>query len=50
MVRSGIKRPTLSITIDGQLFKNFDDFCKKNDKNKSRVIEKLIIKYLEENK
>lgn len=37
-------------SIDSKLKTNFEDYCKKNSSNKSKIIEGLIARFLKENK
>ena len=44
------KKPTLTINIDENLLNIIDKIVKKNGDIRSRLIERLLIEYLEENK
>lgn len=37
----GIRKP-VSFSLDEELFKELDDYCEENQKNRSRLAEKLI--------
>lgn len=37
-------------TMDEEIYKNFEKYIEENIIDKSKLMEKLIIKYLEENK
>ncbi len=39
-------KSNISITLDGQLLKNLDDFCRKNYSVRSKVIEHAIKDFL----
>lgn len=43
-----VKKVVLSISIREDIMKEFKEYCENNDMNKSRIVEKLIIKYMEE--
>jgi len=48
MVKRGVTKGKLSVTIDKTVLYNFTNFCKTNAINRSQLIEKLIINYLRE--
>lgn len=47
MVKRGRTKDTLSVTIDKELLKRFNNHCDDNAINKSKLIEKLISDYSE---
>ena len=44
------KKPTLTININENLLKKIDDICKKTGDLRSRLIERLVNDYVEQNK
>jgi metal-responsive CopG/Arc/MetJ family transcriptional regulator len=44
------KKPTLTININENLLKKIDEICKKTGYLRSRLIEKLVNEYVEQNK
>jgi metal-responsive CopG/Arc/MetJ family transcriptional regulator len=46
MVKTGNTKDNLCVTIDKKILKKFKDHCKDNAINRSRLIEKWIIKFL----
>ena len=42
-------RVPISVTIDKDLCNRLSDYCKQNHKIKSRLIEQIIVRFLEEN-
>lgn len=49
MASSNISKKAMSVTIDKEILKKFNEFCEENSINKSKLIEKQIKKYLEDN-
>jgi metal-responsive CopG/Arc/MetJ family transcriptional regulator len=48
MRKRGVTKEKLSITINKQVLKKFNDYCDENSINKSDLLEKQIKKFLEE--
>lgn len=48
MVKGKITKKVFSVTIDDSILRRFSEYCEKNSINKSNLIEKQIVKYLEE--
>jgi len=44
------KNVKVYFTMDEEIYKEFENYIEENIIDKSKLIEKLIIKYLEENK
>lgn len=42
-------RVPISVTIDKDLCNRLSEYCKQNHKIKSRLIEQIIVRFLEEN-
>ena len=50
MKKRGVKTGHLTASISQEVLKKFNEYCEKNSINKSDKIEKLIIRFLEEEK
>lgn len=48
MSSNGRRRKTLSVTIDPQVYQEFQSHCEANAINRSRLVEQLLADYLEE--
>ncbi|MFH1917175.1 MAG: ribbon-helix-helix protein, CopG family [Nanoarchaeota archaeon] len=43
-------KKTVSFTVEEDVVEKFNNFCDENSINKSNLIEKMILKYLDEKK